>query len=128
MAKKKLDGKTQIDADATVNDPLQAAVDESVDAQIAALEKELDEAGGDDVHIETDLGEEGNDEGGGQGPAPGPVVDPPVSTENTLLLEDGARVDCDEHQFRQWRARDLNGTPYEHVGEAPDGEWIYRNQ
>ncbi len=45
----------------------------------------------------------------------------------TILLEDGSRVEVsDEWKGRFWRVQGSDQKVYHHVADAPDGEWIYR--
>lgn len=60
-------------------------------------------------------------------PAPEPEgQDLPLTT--SILLESGARIDLGyTKRFNDFRVRALpTGRYYEHVADAPDGEWVYR--
>lgn len=51
-----------------------------------------------------------------------------ANTRTSALLEDGSRVDTKPYQVRERRvwSAGADHTCYEHVADAPDGEWIYR--
>lgn len=60
--------------------------------------------------------------------APAPVVEWQENQGPSILLEggQGKRVPCNEKDMRQFRVAGLDGLYYEHVSNAPDGEWEYR--